>query len=103
MLGNVTSSRARRPNVSIVRTAGQANLWHVSLSVTTWVRIKGYLREVCQAEAPGEKESRSFRRTCVREEGSRVEGHDIDCHRISRGPQGRRQGDTHFRTAVVLS
>lgn len=30
ILGKVTSSRARRPNVSIVGTAGQAKLSHVS-------------------------------------------------------------------------
>ena len=52
MLGKVTSSRARRPNVSIVRTAGQANLRCVSFAAGVYDGSGGYLREVHQSEAP---------------------------------------------------
>ena len=39
MLGKVTSNRARRPNVSIIGTAGQANLCNVSHSANECAQL----------------------------------------------------------------
>ena len=103
MFGKVTSSRARRPNVSIVRTAGQAKLWIVSFSVHNYDATGVDLREVYETKAPGEKERGPFTRLCVLKESRGVESHNVDCHDMSRLSQRECEevGWTHFhRTAV---
>ena len=100
MLGKVTSSRARRPKVSIVRTAGQAKLWIVSVCTDKYKDSGVDLREVYETKAPREKERGPFSRFCVCEEGSRVECHGVDCHNMSRF--SRREREEVERTSAEL-
>lgn len=55
ILGKVTSSRARRPNVSIVRTAGQAKLCNVSFSTDKCV---GHVATCAKFISPKPQEKR---------------------------------------------
>ena len=84
MFGKVTSSRARRPNVSIVRTAGQAKLPTVSFCTENYVDTGVDLREIYETKTPRKKKRGPFSRLCVCEESSRVESHNVDCHDMSK-------------------
>lgn len=55
MLGKVTSSRARRPKVSMVGTAGQAKLCDVSHYANKWVLPSEFLHKIYQSEPPRKK------------------------------------------------